>query len=122
MDIRSPVKRATYRNDPVHLLNGKLKVYTAWTVAETADQGQIAGQAAVLARLGRLDPREAALVVYRTLKGLSLRKRCVRDVELESPGMTALAGDPVDVAGGQQSTRLDPIPRTKPIRSVAIFL
>ena len=99
---------ATYGDDPVHLVDGQLKVYATttcrWAVVETADQGQIADQTAVFATLGRVhsgdDARATfALVVYRTLKGLSLRKGWIGGVKLESPCVAALGSDPVDVAG-----------------------
>jgi len=101
----------TYCDEPDRFLDGQLKVYAFiacwWAVVETADQGQIADQTAVLASLGRLDlgddartAGKLALVVYRTLESLSLCKGWIGDVKLESPCVGALAGDPVDVAGG----------------------
>ena len=41
-----------------------------------------------------------ALVVYRALKGLSLRKGWIGMVKLESPCIATLGGDPVNVARG----------------------
>jgi hypothetical protein len=100
----------TYGDDPVHLVDGQLKVYAPftcrWAVVEAADQGQIADQTAVFASLGRLHSGDDAratklvLVVYRALKGLSLREGWIGEVKFESPCVATLASDPVDVAGG----------------------
>lgn len=97
-------------------------------MVEAADKGQSVDQTAVLACLGRLDldddarAAKLALVVYRTLKCLSLHSARVRDAEIESPCVAALARDPVNVGAGERSRGLERSPRAELIRSVAVFL
>ena len=100
----------TYCDDAIHLVDCQLKVYApitcGWAVVEAADHGQIADQTAVFASLGRLDSADdaramnLALVVYRALKGLSLRKGWIGVVKLEPPCVATLGGNPVNVARG----------------------
>ena len=123
----------TYCNDSVHFEDSQLKVdaLTArrGTVVETADQGQITDQTAVVALSGCLyfgddtaTVVKLALVVYRPVKSVSLGKGWIGEVKLESPCVATLARDPVDIARGEQSRRLDCMPQTKRICSGTVLL